>query len=149
MQYLGTCSETNNVESAGREYFKTLDNCDTLRGECTKVQFRYPFIKIISNEAAADSINTDIELYLRKGFYTDTLYENYDSISTELFREYKLFLKDFPEYNIPWFLTRNIDVIHSSENLISLKFTSFTFMGGAHPNTATTLEVFDLTNGNL
>ncbi len=64
------------------------------------------------------------------------------------FDEYRQFKTDIPDSYQEWFIERSGTVKFFNNDFISLVFSEYAYLGGAHPNSYTMFTVLDLNNGN-
>jgi len=147
------CSENggNNKSDAAYEMHKykiISENCDTSGGKCAQVEFNYPVFSSKENLPVIDILNSYVTAALLADVSLDSASASMDEIGRGFIKEYDDFLTEFTDYSIGWALERNIKVIFEKRNIYSLEFFEYSFMGGAHPNSAKTYQSFNLKTGN-
>lgn len=128
------------------KYKIVSENCDTSSGKCASVEFNYPVFSGSKNLPAIGILNSYINTALLDE-YPDSAMASIDELGRDFIKEYENFLAEFTDYSIGWALERDIKVAFKDRNTISLEFFEYSFMGGAHPNTAKTYQSFNLKTG--
>jgi hypothetical protein len=72
-----------------------------------------------------------------------------DTLVSKFFQSFKEFKSDFPESSGGWEIDAEGQVSYESDSTLSIHFTQFNFMGGAHPNISATFLNFDPRNGEV
>ena len=125
---------------------KTLDGCDTTK-DCTSIYFYYPEFNNESENPLIDSINNFI---MGKLLFDDVEFDSsatLEKVIDYFIEDYKLQLKDFPEYSYPWYSKTKASVEYQDKNYLSLKISNESFSGGAHPNYFTNYFVINKNTG--
>ncbi len=124
----------------------SIGDCASGAGQCAEISFSYPDFTNAASAAVLDSLNAFVINRMQ-------LFEDGDTLMTmpaymKLFLEgYQQLVADMPDYNTPWALERNMDVLFQNDTILSLSFYEYVFSGGAHPNNATQYYNFDLFSG--
>ncbi len=145
-----SCAENINqfsgkIEYSIKNYRIVSSDCDT-SGRCAYVEFRYPHFSGRENNLAVTTLNSYVLTALLADDYSDSAASTIDELGNKFVEEYENFVTEFNDYSIGWALEREINVIHKDSVIISLEFYEYSFMGGAHPNTAKTYQSFYLNN---
>jgi hypothetical protein len=127
--------------------FSKKAGCENEEAKCLEITFTYPEANS-GNSAIQDSLNAFIQQYLSGLLSMDegmggTLEEQADRAAAD----FKEFITEFPDDFGQWAYECNGDVILNNGNLVSLSFSEYSFTGGAHPNSSTTLATFDAATG--
>jgi len=123
-----------------------IGNCATGNGPCVEISFSFPNFTNAINISVLDSLNSFVIKRMQ-------LFEEGDTIMSmpaymNLYLDgYKQLLEDIPDYNTPWALERNMDVLYQNDTILSISFFEYVFSGGAHPNNATQYYNFNLFTG--
>jgi hypothetical protein len=86
-------------------------------------------------------------LALRSGSPKNRI-KNVDNFVYNQIKNYKYFMKEFPDFPAGWWIHRTIQVSRNSMHLISLEYTTNEYMGGAHGNEITLLYNFSPQTGH-
>ena len=122
-------------------------DCDTA-GTCASVELNYPEFYGMKNTPVEDILNSYISTAILADDYIYSSSASVDELGQNFIDEYENFLSEFTDYRIGWALERDIKVIYNHQNIISLEFYEYSFMGGAHPNTVKTYQSFELNTGD-
>ncbi|MGD8779743.1 MAG: DUF3298 and DUF4163 domain-containing protein [Ignavibacteria bacterium] len=151
---LFSCEKESKQDSTGKiqslsyeskEYYNHQGECDSLMNDCVYVKLVYPEFMPLHNPAA-DSINKFVK-YVLLVSYEMEMYESFDAIAQSLFDDYNSVKADYEDYNGTWSLEKTIEVKSQTGNLITLYYSEYSYMGGAHPNSVFDYFNFDLTTG--
>jgi len=126
---------------------KTLDACEPEKGECTFISLTYPIAQ--NGHGEADKINKTIEEYILKtiDYQEEAGAEKPEDLAENFIKNYQETAAEFPEYELPWEATINGKIFYRTEDLISMKFNTDMFTGGAHGYRSTRYLNFDPDNG--
>lgn len=114
---------------------------------CVEVDISYPDIKKGASEAVLDTLNRSIQSTILDYAFINEKPDNFESLITEIQREYESVSKDFPSYETQWQLEVSADIIYQDSLFISVASTIYSFTGGAHPNAYQVYRSYDLTTG--
>jgi len=128
---------------------KSLDNCEPENGKCTFISLIYPVAE--KGEGEAKNINKVIEQFLLETIdYQDKeSTEKPEDLATNFIQNYKKTAQEFPEFELPWEATVHGKVAYQNEHVISLKFNTNMFTGGAHGYSSTRYFNFDAKTGKV
>ncbi|MCH6235905.1 DUF3298 and DUF4163 domain-containing protein [Cognataquiflexum rubidum] len=122
---------------------KTFEKVDCAGQDCAKVSLSYPFFS--SPSESADFLNAHVEqqlvMFLNIGENQKIV--PLDSAVTTFLDSYVAFREDFDSPQ-EWEITVDSKVTFQSPTLISIVFDTFSFTGGAHPNTYKMYLNFDV-----
>ncbi|GGG29181.1 hypothetical protein GCM10011532_10810 [Christiangramia forsetii] len=126
---------------------KRLDNCKPEQGECTFISMTFPVAENGTGES--QNINKHIEHFLINtiDYQDEGGVEKPEELAVNFIKNYKETAQEFPEYELPWEATINGKVAYKDANLISLKFNTDIFTGGAHGYRSTRYMNFNAENG--
>ncbi|MCB0640482.1 MAG: DUF3298 and DUF4163 domain-containing protein, partial [Phaeodactylibacter sp.] len=141
----------SNLEISLQTLEKSVGDCETEETACAAVALEYPVVHSSDHPELAQQINEAIrENILRIIAAVNPM----DSVpvsleaGTELFlADYQRFVSDVPTYKIPWTIETESQVLLNAEQLLSLDVSSFSYTGGAHPNSFTWLYNVQLPGG--
>lgn len=118
---------------------------ETCVGEnCAKLRLVWP---IASGGEAADKINQSIDEQMSFLMQTGEDIAPLDTMIANYFRSFESFKSDFPDSYGGWEIEAKGEVSYLSDSTLSIHFTQFNFMGGAHPNSTVTFLNFDPKTG--
>ncbi len=126
-----------------------MDNCLPEEGNCTFISLTFPIAEKGSDGAAI--INEKIHNLLVRtiDYQEDTIVKNTETLAANFIRDYKETISEFPEYELPWEATINGKVNYQSSEIVSLKFNTNMFTGGAHGYRSIDYLNFDAKTGEL
>lgn len=134
-----------------RTVVRSLDGCTPDAPEpepsCTYARFRYPHVGGLGGEAL-DAINASIRARLHADFFDGDPAESLDALGDALLAEYAAFRREFPDLEATWALDRTVEVVYANDRILSLRSDEYSYLGGAHPNSARMQWVVDLASGN-
>lgn len=121
---------------------------DTTAKQCLLFQIEYPVITGKIEADIMDKINASIEDDILSSAPIEndaasSIKEMIDGLS----EDYEALLKDFTDYEQPWLVEINADILHQDTAYISLASSIFTYTGGAHPNNNQLYKSYDLRTG--
>ncbi|MCA1762456.1 MAG: DUF3298 domain-containing protein [Flavobacteriales bacterium] len=124
---------------------------DCASDECSYIELRIPVLKNGDTDVRSN-INEYVDSYIRETVKT-RLPEPIGNASFEVMCEsflegYELFKLEFPDSPHSWFLELNGDSSILADEYFTASLLSYEYMGGAHPNSYTHLQSFDLETGN-
>ncbi|GAB6281308.1 MAG: hypothetical protein STSR0008_00470 [Ignavibacterium sp.] len=133
---------------------KKFGDCTNDTENCFNISFNYPIILWHSqhyvkteNDTIKNFLNSIInEMMLSSIYYEKKTYNNEDDFFNDLKNEFENFTNEFPEAASQWDLNRNVKIIYNSNNIISLEYSEYYYLGGAHPNSVVLYKSFNLNN---
>ncbi len=133
-----------------RTVVRSVDGCTPDAPEpeppCTYARFRYPLVVGLADEAA-ELIKATIQARLRADFFDGDVGASLNALGDRLLEEYATFRQEFPDFETSWALDRSVEVIYADDHIVSFRFDEYSYLGGAHPNTARTQWVVDKASG--
>lgn len=114
---------------------------------CVAVSITYPSILKGASQGVLDSLNRNIQSTILDYAFISEKPDNFESLISEIQKEYESVNKEFPDYNTPWQLEVNADIIYQDSLFISVASTIYSFTGGAHPNSYQVYRSYDLITG--
>lgn len=119
---------------------------ETCVGEnCARLRMVWP---IAEGDQRADQINRAVEeqlIYLMQ--YGEDVSLGLDSMVQDFFTSFQSFKAEFPDSYGGWEIEAEGSVSYQSDRTISIHFTQFNYLGGAHPNSLVTFLNFDIMTG--
>lgn len=106
----------------------------------------------LGKSVAADSINNKIFSMVKEIVYFDEkpfISNDYNELINSFIMSYNQFVKDFPDYHLPWESTVDGKVIYESEALICIEISYYSFTGGAHGNGGLQSVLIDTKTGKM
>ncbi|WP_209331919.1 DUF3298 and DUF4163 domain-containing protein [Lunatimonas salinarum] len=154
MTALAACGRgTNRVEEAKQKneipeiIQKSYESC--VGENCVTVDIAFP--RYAGNSPAYTSINEAVEEFLTASLTwgeETTPFENYEAAIADFMASFETVERD--GYNsVDWMIEFDGKEVFRSGDLITLKFTMFSFTGGAHPNSSYSFVTFDLAQGGI
>ena len=122
---------------------------DSTSQRCIDVNISYPVIVKGVDNPFLDSLNSSIKASILEYAFVSEKQLDFESLINEIKAEYELVTQDFPDYNTPWQLEVNSDIIYQDSLFISLASTIYTYTGGAHANTMQVYRSYDLQTGKV
>jgi hypothetical protein len=111
---------------------------------CAKLRLSWP---VASGPAAADKINQYIRdqmsLFVQTGEDAALL----DTMIVAYFRSFDEFKSEFPDSYGGWEIEVEAKVSYQSDKTLSIYFSQFSYLGGAHPNSAVSFLNIDPNSG--
>lgn len=128
---------------------KRLDDCKPENGECTFISLIYPIAKNAGD--VSEKINKEIEHFLINtiDYQDDDGAEKPEELAENFLKNYQETALEFPDYELPWEATINGKVDYESDEMISIKFNTDIFTGGAHGYRSTRYLNFNSNTGEL
>lgn len=124
-----------------------LDDCLPENGECTFISLTFPVAE--DGQGAAEKINESIERFLLNtiDYQDDGTAQEPEELAKSFIENYQETAEDFPEYELAWEATISGEIAYRSSEIISVKFKTDMFTGGAHGYRSTNYLIFDPETG--
>ncbi|NRB49901.1 MAG: DUF3298 and DUF4163 domain-containing protein [Saprospiraceae bacterium] len=146
-----TNPERQDPEESSRLTFK-LDtlaqqspNCETDSSNCAKVNLVFPYAE--RGPTAMCVAFNRLQLKYLRGSLADVNGEEEKGTVKEIMNQ---FLEDYKElqgedlpFSMPWSLETEGQVLYQNDKLVSVQLYQYSYTGGAHPNTFSTIWMFD------
>lgn len=137
--------------------FETFSNtwfdphCEKDTSFCANVRASYPLVSG-TPDGIGKNINDSILKFVKQSIATfhpdaDNPEITVSNLVDDFFEEYKTFLDDFPDFEMPWNIEIHGKLLFQSNQIISIELEEYSYTGGAHPNYNITLLNFDLISG--
>ena len=111
---------------------------------CARVKVLYPQL----NEADANPIVQQMNQFISEETFS---YETEDGKQAKTAEELaSLFIDEYlkqPEVSTPWTLERSMEWVFSTDQILTLKFSEFSYTGGAHPASGQTYYTLNRQSG--
>ncbi|MCB0563583.1 MAG: DUF3298 and DUF4163 domain-containing protein [Phaeodactylibacter sp.] len=152
-----TDSETND-EPAGQalafeqqQFHRQSAGCDQDSSHCAEVEASYPRATA-GPEQAIQKINDTIHSYLKLSLAvfapsTEDIPESLDVIADTFMSEYEAAMSEEDGFETSWGVDVQGEVLFQSERCVSVQLSTFSYIGGAHPNSFVYLINFDPQTG--
>ncbi len=114
---------------------------------CAKLRLVWP---IAAGDQRADQINKVVEeqlIFLMQ--YGEEAGGSLDTMIRDYFTTFQSFKAEFPDSYGGWEIEAEGSVSYQSDRTISIYFTQFNYLGGAHPNSLVTFLNFDSRTGEF
>lgn len=121
-------------------------NRETCVGEnCAKLKLSWP---VASGPEASDKINEAIRGQMASLIQTgENSAAPLDTLIQDYFKSFEDFKAEFPDSFGGWEIEAEGQVSYESDSTLSIYFTQFSFLGGAHPNSSVSFLNFDTRSG--
>lgn len=136
---------------------ETLDKssgpCETKEASCATIILEYPQVQAENgiDEATALKINAVIQEELIRTIAafnpTDSLQLKVEAAADQFLNDYVGFLRVAPDYTIPWTIETEGQVLLNNGQILSVDLSTYSFTGGAHSNSSTSLLNFRFPEG--
>ena len=139
--------ETKPLSFTSKTIEKKLDDCLPENGDCTFISLTFPVAE--NGEGEAGEINKNIEKFLLVtiDYQDDGAAKEPEELVDNFIKSYEETREDFSEYDLPWEATVDGKIAYRSPEIISLKFNTYMFTGGAHGYRSTNYLNFDPESG--
>ncbi|MGM0589153.1 MAG: DUF3298 domain-containing protein [Bacteroidota bacterium] len=111
------------------------------------ITLSYPVLKNDAQVTGLDSLDSYIERRLFAPLFQSEPIQSINQLEDQMVQEYTELLSQYPDYNFKWELDRNIKIIFNKSSLVSLRYSEFTYTGGAHPNSWELYTTFNYRTG--
>lgn len=123
---------------------ETLEKETCVGENCAKLKLSWP---IALGAVAADKINQAIDGQMSFLMQNGEDIAPMDTMIAQYFRSFEEFKREFPDSYGGWEIEATGEVTYQSDSTLSVYFTQFNFMGGAHPNSMVSFLNFDPKTG--
>ncbi|MCB0559798.1 MAG: DUF3298 and DUF4163 domain-containing protein [Lewinellaceae bacterium] len=125
--------------------------CEQDSSYCAEVRATYP-LATAGPEPAIQNINDTIHAYLKLSLAvfassTEDIPESLDAIADNFLREYEAAMAEDDGFESAWEVEVQGEVLFQSKQYVSVQLNTFSYAGGAHPNSFTYLINFDARTG--
>ena len=144
--------QTSNRQKVSFEQIKISEkdgDCDNPDSDyCAEIIIGYPVFSIPEKKKIEKKINNFVINEMLIPIFDGNVVNSFDDLVNSFFNEYHQFKTDISDSYQEWFIERSGTVKFYNDDFISLVFSEYTYLGGAHPNSYTMFTVLDLNNGN-
>ncbi|WP_111671973.1 DUF3298 and DUF4163 domain-containing protein [Algoriphagus litoralis] len=123
---------------------ETLERETCVGENCAKLKLSWP---VASGARTADKINEAIDEQMSFLMQTGEDIAPLDTMIAQYFRSFEEFKREFPDSYGGWEIEATGELAYQSDSTLSIYFTQFNFMGGAHPNSMVNFLNFDPMTG--
>lgn len=123
---------------------QTFEKESCVGENCAKLKLSWP---VASGGDAASKINQAIYDQMSFLVQAGEDFAPLDSMIAIYFRSFEEFKADFPDSYGGWEIEATGEVSYLSDSTLSIYFSQFSFLGGAHPNSLVTFLNFDPNTG--
>ncbi len=147
-EYQGHTSQLHKISFEQVE-ISEKEVCDDPNSDyCAEIKLGYPVFSISGNKETEQKINYLIKTEMLLSIFSDDKIDSFDELVNSFFNEYRQFKTDIQDSYQEWFIERSGSVKFYNDDFISLAFSVYTYLGGAHPNSYTVFTVLDLKSGD-
>jgi len=114
---------------------------------CARLKIEFPELSKGKFEKANNIINENIQLQLLQPIFDEGEYPSFDSLVNAFFIEFETLAKDYPESAQDWEIERILTVKNQTEKILTIEYSEYSFLGGAHPNNFITYSNYYLETG--
>ncbi|WP_373059626.1 DUF3298 domain-containing protein [Zunongwangia sp. H14] len=128
---------------------KSSDNCNPEEGDCAFISISYP---VAENEnKVASKINEEIRSHIIEivDYQEEEKLVSVEELAINFIENYKTNARDFSAYELPWEATIFAEFTRRDAALISIRFNSRMFTGGAHGYSSISYLNFNPETGDL
>ena len=157
------CSQNNQQEAERAEistaplsfeaqnFKKQSPNCKSDTVSCATVQASY-LLAVGGPDSVRQKINDTLMHYLKASLAIYAVEDEefripLDQVAQRFIADYESLRKDNPSYDIPWEVETETRVLYQSSKLASVQYATYSYAGGAHPNSFSTLLILDKLTG--
>ncbi|MDT0676448.1 DUF3298 and DUF4163 domain-containing protein [Autumnicola musiva] len=126
---------------------KSYDQCNPEEGDCAFISISYPVAK--KESEAASRINEEVKNHIIKivDYQEEEKIASVEDLAIHFIENYKNTARDFAEYELPWEGSVFAEIARRTPELISFRFNSRMFTGGAHGYSSISFLNFNPENG--
>lgn len=117
------------------------------RFSCPHILFEYPVIHRAPTPAAAAALNRAVRDYLLTSYGEPRKYHSPEEAMEAFMQEYEDYFKTLTGAPNAFWLEKTVAILYQSPAIVSIKFDTSAYTGGAHPNYAATFTSFNATTG--
>ncbi len=127
-----------------KEVLVSSQNCIPDSSKCSYVRIKYPEFSKMSKSELNHVIVEKVKVVASDYFNENTPEVTLEQIAESFIKDFEEFKADNQDYEFGWYLELLAEVIHESEQVVSLRIYNESFTGGAHANSSTVYSVIDL-----
>lgn len=134
-----------------QQFKKQSSTCKSDTVACATVQATYP-LALGGVDSVRQAINDTLMHYLKAGMAVFAVEDEefnipLDDVAARFIKDYEDLRRDNPAYDIPWEVETTGKVLYQSTKLASIQMGTYSYAGGAHPNSFATLLTFEKSTG--
>lgn len=127
--------------------------CASDESHCARVRIEYP-AAALGPPVERSFFNDTLEAHMRRNLAVFSLTPEeplppLETLAVRLLTDYEKYADDMGAYQTPWEVSLIGEVLYQSPQIISIAIDNYSYLGGAHPNTAKELLNFDLPQRRL
>jgi len=146
--YQGQASDSQKISFEQVE-ISEKEGCDDPNSDyCAEIKLGYPVFSIPGKKKIESEINDFVKNEMLISIFGEDIIDSFDELVNSFFDEYRQFKTDIPDSYQEWFIERSGSVKFYNDDFISLAFSEYAYLGGAHPNSYTSFTVLDMKSGN-
>ena len=147
--YRGQTSDSQKISFEQIKISEKDGDCDDPNSDyCAKIIIEYPHFSIPGKREIEKKINNFVRKEMLIPIFDGNVIDSFDDLVRYFFDEYRQFKTDIPDSYQEWIIERSGIVKFYNDDFISLGFSEYAYLGGAHPNHYTQFFVLDLNSGN-
>lgn len=148
-EYQGQTSNPQKISFEPTKISEKEGDCDDQNSDyCAEITIEYPVFSIPDKRKIEEKINNLVRNEMLVSIFSEDKIDSFDELISSFFDEYRQLKTDIPDSYQEWFIERSGTVKFFNDDFISLAFSEYAFLGGAHPNHYTQFTVLDLSSGN-
>lgn len=138
----------NSLKVESIEYLRKTGDCeDDFSKTCALIRIVFPKITFDEDKDVENSINNYTMKILLEPVFDEKDLESIEAKMDNFINEYSNFAREFPEAIQQWEYEIVGSVKTLEDNFLCLEYSSYSYLGGAHPNSTTFYANFNLITG--
>ena len=136
-----------------QQFERKAGPCETEERSCAVIRMQYPKATAgpeLAVQAMNDSITTSLA-YLISSFNPEgpDASNQLEVASQQFLDDYLKFQQEVPDYDMAWTIETEGTILREADQSVTIQLASYSFTGGAHPNTIRLLYNFKTADGSL
>ncbi len=140
--------EADTLSYTVKLFEKEYGDCANIFENCASIKIQYPEFDKKENQPAIDSVNGYILTSLLTPIYEGEKIDSLGRLLDDFLEEYIDFRDEFPNSSVGWSDEKIYSIFLNKAGILSLEFSEYSYMGGAHPNGFKNYINFDIKTGN-
>lgn len=145
--------ETPALAFEQQSFSRQSASCEQDSSHCAQVEADYP-LAVAGPEEAVRRINDTLNAYLRVSLAVfsptpEDIPASLDEVASDFLEEYEAIRAEEEDMAGSWGVDLDGEVLYQSDALASIRFSTFSYAGGAHPNSFDYLINFDARTGEV
>src|SRR5690242_9904611 len=143
--------QTSAVQTKMQTFTKDLPGCHTKAGpsHCASIHLVYPEIVSAPTPKAQSAIQDEIGDLILSPLEKGKPPATPDAFAAQIIAHYQDWLRRGGDPNIPWAVSRSLDVLYNSPNVLCLRYTQNVELGNNHPARTTVYLNFRPRDGKM